>query len=129
MRSKKCYCLPQDSLSHSVKLPLTRSLLFEQQLEPKHLTNLPPSSAATQSFTSVGVLRKYNFVYCCVSQCNGHTLRVLGRTFEIRGTMRQEGATDYRHAGREHIRLQPLVREEVTYHELPEMCEEPSFLR
>jgi len=40
---------------------------------------------------------------------------VLRRTFEIRGKIGQEGGTHYRHAGRDHIWLQPLVRMEVTH--------------
>jgi hypothetical protein len=127
---KKCYWLPQDSLSHSVKLLLITSRLTQsfsqitsdpkspiwtRQLEPKHLTNFPPNSAVTQSFTSIGVLQKYNFLYCCLSHRNGHTLRVLRRTYEIRDKMGQEGGTHYRHAGRDDVRLQPLARTEVTY--------------
>jgi len=40
---------------------------------------------------------------------------LLRRTFEIRGKIGQEGGTHYRHAGRDHVRLQPLVRVEVTH--------------
>ena len=69
----------------------------------------------TQSFTILFAPQKHNFVYCGVSHRNGHTVGVLRRTFEIRGKIGQEGGTHYRHAGRDHIWLQPLVRMEVTH--------------
>ena len=114
MRPKKMFLITS-RLTQSLRqiAPDPKYPIWTRQFEPNHLSISQPSSTVSQSFTIIGVFQKYNFVCCCVSHRNGHTLRMLRRTFEVGGQMRREDRTDYMHAGRDEVRLQPLVRTEV----------------